>query len=58
MIGFPYKIWQLLVDPDVAHELLATAECLLDEFSRKFLSRFHTIELLQSADCRALLVFF
>ena len=54
--GFPFRLWELVVNPDVAHEFLAVPECLLDEFSRLFLQDFNTVALLQSARCRSVLI--
>ena len=57
--SWPYKLWCLLLPAkarDVAMELLRTAECLLDEFSRRWRLTFDTVDALLSPKALAMLV--
>ena len=49
--SFPFRLWELLQNPTLerARQILAVDTCLLDEFSRRFLNRFHSPQKLISA---------
>ena len=55
---FPFMIWSLLVDATVenAQAILDTSRCLLDSWTRKFLSHFSTVAKLLSDTCRGVLM--
>lgn len=60
-VGYPYKIFGLLTcEPDdlqnFGNELLRDVECLKDEWSKRFLMEFSTVETLTSRKALAILV--
>ncbi len=56
--AYPWRLWRLMDDElasDTVAELLATPNCLLDEFTKWFMVKFKTEAALKGEDCRALL---
>jgi hypothetical protein len=49
---YPFKLWQLLENPDIADEISKAKGCQLDPFSTKFRKRFTTRAALRSQACR------
>ena len=56
--NFPYRLWELVYRPSraVAQAILDVAKCLLDEFTKRFLEIFDTVDKLFSKDCRGILL--
>ena len=57
-LGFPWQMWTLVLERTRANALriLGYPLCRLDEWSRRFLLRWNTVELLLSDDCIAILM--
>lgn len=48
--GYPYRLFHLVVDPDIAHQIVSDAACLRDPFSNMFLIAFPTVAKLKSEE--------